>query len=170
MTVSRRRVLVGGGALAAAALGLPAAAQAPVEIVMEGTADGGRVWFNPAGVHIQPGQTVRWVNRDKGNSHTATAYAAAAGRPQRIPEGAEAWDSGYLLPDESFEVTLTTEGAYDYYCVPHEHAGMVGRIVVGSPPPGEPYAPATGEPLPDAALTAFPQVSDILAAGEVRRE
>jgi hypothetical protein len=33
----------------------------------------------------------------------------------------------------SFEVTLTVEGVYDYYCTTHEMAGMVGRIIVGQP-------------------------------------
>ena len=46
------------------------------------------------------------------------------------------------MPGESFAVELTEPGVYDYYCIPHEHAGMVGRIVVGGPgarrraPPG----------------------------------
>ena len=28
---------------------------------------------------------------------------------------------------------LTVEGVYDYFCAPHEMAGMVGRIIVGRP-------------------------------------
>ena len=38
-----------------------------------------------------------------------------------------------LLPGEHFEVTLTAERVYDYTRVPHEHAGMVGRLIVGQP-------------------------------------
>ena len=49
-----------------------------------------------------------------------------------FPTAAKPWNSDYLLPDETFSVTLTEKGVYDYYCVPHEHAGMVGRIVVGA--------------------------------------
>ena len=30
-------------------------------------------------------------------------------------------------------MTLDRPGVYDYYCQPHEMAGMVGRIVVGEP-------------------------------------
>ena len=37
---------------------------------MRGEADGSHVWFDPIGVHLKPGQTVRWTNRDPGNSHT----------------------------------------------------------------------------------------------------
>ena len=28
---------------------------------------------------------------------------------------------------------FTVTGVYDYFCIPHEEAGMVGRIIVGSP-------------------------------------
>ena len=42
--------------------------------------------------------------------------------------------SGYLVePGDRFEVTLTVPGVYDYFCTPHEAAGMVGRIIVGQP-------------------------------------
>ena len=41
------------------------------------------------------------------------------------------------MPGESFEVELTEPGVYDYFCIPHEHAGMVGRIVVGGPGPDD---------------------------------
>ena len=101
---------------------------------MRGKADGSHVWFDPIGLHVQPGQTVRWTNRDPGNSHTVTSYHPDIfERPLRIPAGAKPWNSDYLLPNESFSQTFTVEGVYDYYCVPHEHAGMVGRIVVGAP-------------------------------------
>jgi len=49
----------------------------------------------------------------------------------RIPEAAQLWDSKYLLPAHTFEITLTMGGVYDYFCLPHEIAGMVGRIIVG---------------------------------------
>ena len=63
------------------------------------------------------------------------------------------------------------QGVYDYYCVPHEHAGMVGRIVVGKPPAKELAISADPEltPLPEAALQGFPSVEQIMAEGIVRR-
>ena len=172
--VSRRNFLrIGGGLLAGlAAPQLPLAAEA-VDIRMQGNTDGSHVWFDPVGLRIRPGQTIRWINLDPGNSHTATAYHPKNfERPQRIPEGAEPWDSDYLLPDESFSVTLTVEGVYDFYCVPHEHAGMVGRIIVGQPdrsPAADPSGQATGgEPIPEIALRAFPSVNEIMRQGVVR--
>ena len=138
---------------------------------MQGNADGSNVWFDPVGIHIEPGHTITWINLDPGNSHTATAYHPTnASRPLRIPWGAEAWDSDYLLPDETFSLALTVEGVYDFFCVPHEHAGMVGRIVVGRPGNAEPEVSRDGaEPIPEIALSAFPTVDEIIRQRLVRR-
>jgi plastocyanin len=171
--ISRRWILRTGGGLTAALLFGPKTVRAadPIEIVMGGRPDGSHVWFDPIGLHVEPGQTVRWVNRDAGNSHTATAYHPDNfGRPRRIPSAANPWDSDYLLPGESFSITLTKPGVYDYYCVPHEHAGMVGRIIVGAPEaPGWTNEPLSDGDLPDAALRAFPTVAEIISKGLVRR-
>ncbi|AHG48908.1 hypothetical protein RLEG12_08190 (plasmid) [Rhizobium leguminosarum bv. trifolii CB782] len=174
MTVARRNVLaLGGGLLAALSLSRhDVRAQEVVEIRMQGRADGSHVWFDPIGVLIKPGQMIRWINQNPGNSHTTTAYHPANfGKPLRIPEAANSWDSDYLLPDESFSVTFTEQGVYDYYCIPHEHAGMVGRIIVGKPEAHgswmESVAASSG--LPDEALKAFPMVEEIMAKRIVRR-
>lgn len=174
MILDRRQFLVlGGGGLAA--LSTPSILRAAVTAVIEmrGTARGERVWFSIPGLLVEPGSTVRFVNRDLGNSHTATAYHPEIfGRLQRIPEGAAPWDSGFLLPDETFEVTLMAPGVHDYYCVPHEQAGMVGRIVVGRPDREAGWqgpAPLTDD-LPEAAAAAFPSVEEILAEGQVLQE
>ena len=139
---------------------------------MSGTSRGEHVWFRPKGLAVSAGTTLRFVNRDPGNSHTATAYHPDLfGRPRRIPGAATPWDSGFLLPDETFEVTLEELGVYDYYCQPHEMAGMVGRVVVGEPgDAGWEDEAATSSDLPAAALAAFPPVEDILASGRVDAE
>lgn len=174
MRVARREVLGLGGGLAAV-LSLAQRdvwAEEVVEIRMHGRADGSHVWFDPIGVLIKPGQMVRWTNFNPGNSHTTTAYHPANfGRPLRIPESAKSWDSDYLLPDESFSVTFTEQGVYDYYCVPHEQAGMVGRIIVRGPDAhrGGMEAVAASSGLPDEALKAFPTVEEIMAKRTVRR-
>ena len=168
---SRRHVLrIGGGLLAGfATLRLPLAAE-PAEIRMRGNADGSDVWFDPVGIHIEPGRAVRWINLDPGNSHTATAYHPAnVDRPHRIPQGAEPWSSDYLLPNETFSVTLTVEGVYDYFCIPHEHAGMVGRIVVGRRGDAMLQEDAGTQRIPEIAQRALPSVDAILRRGVVRR-
>jgi plastocyanin len=160
----RRRTFLAG---AAAALALPARADGPVDIALQGDPGGAHVWFDPAGLLVRPGTTVRWTNRDPGNAHTSTAYHPANfDRPRRIPPTARPWNSDYLMPGEAFEIMLTAPGVYDFYCIPHEHAGMVGRIVVGAVP-----ADWRGWPdgdLPAAALAGFPDARTIVAEGAVR--
>ncbi|WP_244614968.1 plastocyanin/azurin family copper-binding protein [Pukyongiella litopenaei] len=151
----------------------PALHSAQVETIeMRGTARGERVWFAPIGLAVTPGATLRFVNRDPANSHTATSYHPDIfDRQRRIPEGATAWDSGFLLPDDSFEVTLIVPGVYDYYCIPHEMAGMVGRIVVGQPSDPEWEGRAEdSDDLDPEALAGFPSVEDIIARGRIIRE
>src|SRR5574337_719808 len=94
---TRRGLLKGGGCLAAALL-LPAArtmAEDVVVIRMKSDPQGSRVGFDPIGVLVKPGQTIRWVC--DANVHTATAYHPKnANHSLRIPEAAASWDSGYL--------------------------------------------------------------------------
>jgi plastocyanin len=172
--ISRRDILrIGGGLLAGLASPWHLLAAEAVEIRMQGNRDGSHVWFDPIGLHIRPGRTIRWINLDAGNSHTVTAYHPTNfERPLRIPEAAEPWDSDYLLPNEMFSVTLTVEGVYDFFCVPHEHAGMVGRIIVGQPDRSLATSLSAqavgGEPIPEIALRTFPSVDEIMRRGVVR--
>lgn len=179
MRLQRREILQwGGGLLATLAVpsGLPRAHQMAeagiVEIKMTGRPDGSMVWFDPIGLRIGPGQTVRWTNADAGNAHSATAYHPSLfGHAQRIPSDAKPWDSGYLLENESFSVTLTEPGVYDYYCMPHEHAGMVGRIIVGTPPATGWWnsdVPSATVAVPEIALKSFASVDEIMRSGVVR--
>lgn len=172
MNASRRTMLWAGGSfLAGLATPVQARSGPVVEILMQGNAQGSDVWFDPIGIHVEPGQTIRWINRDPGNAHTATAYHPQNfDRARRIPEGAASWDSDYLLPGESFSIVLKVEGVYDYYCIPHEHAGMVGRIIVGrAGTPGAIMSSADdAAPIPSIALQNFPSVEEILGKGVVR--
>lgn len=149
-----------------------------IQILMKSDPTGARVWFDPIGIHIAPGQTVRWTAAE--NVHTTTAY-----HPQndnhslRIPETARPWDSGYLVnPGDHFDVTFTVNGVYDYYCIPHEMAGMVGRIIVGKPggPGTLPYNYFNGRPgttgwksVPEAAQKEFPSIERIMSERIVHR-
>lgn len=173
MTLTRRSMMaLGGGSLVFLAAARLTVAAGPLLVEMRGTARGERVWFTPVGLALEPGTTVRFVNRDRVNSHTATAYHPDNfGRPLRIPPEAGPWDSGFLLPNETFEVTLHQPGVYDFYCIPHEMAGMAGRFVVGRPTDaGWVGAAGSSGDLPEAALRAFPDVGDILAAGRIEPE
>ena len=155
----------------------PLPQQEVVTIRMIQSADGSQVYFDPVGVHIAPGQKVRWVQES--GYHSTTAYHPSNDNHElRIPEDAEPWDSGILqthAPDKgsTFEYTFLKEGVYDYFCRPHEAARMVGRIVVGRPlegPGTRPfnYAPEKSwKPVPSAAQKSFPSVSRILEKGVI---
>lgn len=178
--MDRRRFLWLGGA-AAAGLALPRlpgraglAAPLPTPVIrMWSDATGAEVGFDASGLAVSPGTTVRWVLHS--GVHSTTAYHADLhGRSTRIPSGARAWDSGILTRSgAAFEVTLEVPGVYDYYCLPHEAAGMVGRIVVGRPgedfdrPAYERTDPRSDGPLPTAARHAFPPVDRIVRDGRV---
>lgn len=84
----------------------------------------GNNYFDPVGLYVEPGTTIRF--EIEAGTHSATAYE------DRIPSEATPFDSGTMSQGE-FEYTFETPGTYDYYCIPHESMGMVGRIVVGEP-------------------------------------
>lgn len=140
--------------------------------------DGSEVYFDPVGLHIQPGDTVRWVQVN--GYHSVTAYAPSNGNHElRIPDGAKPWDSGILLGElpakgSTFEHAFPVQGVYDYFCQPHEVAGMVGRIVVGAPGAGPGTLPFGYAPdkhwraVPPAAQRTFPAVSRIMQEGSMR--
>jgi plastocyanin len=192
VTRASRREFLKAGSLTVAGFGLlptrrataspferpPSRRSAPNLEIIEMRSDtlGSRVWFDPVGLYVEPGTTVRWLVLE--NVHTTAAYHPRNDRhPLRIPEGALPWDSGFLVDQgDRFEVTLTIPGVYDYYCAPHEAAGMVGRIVVGTPlgPGIEPFDYWVGRPgtnnwrhVPSLARETFPCVARILTERRV---
>lgn len=72
--------------------------------------------FAPDTLRIEPGTSVRWVNRDP-VGHTSTADDGA-------------WESPLLGPGESFVQRFDQEGTYAYHCTPHPF--MRGVVVVRS--------------------------------------
>jgi plastocyanin len=161
--LSRRRIMQAGGGLLLLGLAYPRLAPAGdvIDIELAGSGDGSHVWFSPRGLLIKRGQTIRWVNTEAGNVHTTTAYHPSnQSKPLRMPEGAKPWNSGYLMPGESFSVTFDTPGVYDYFCVPHEQAGMVGRIIVDAPDSdAQARIQSSDAKLPDAAREGFASAS-----------
>ena len=178
--IVRRRFLQAGG-LWLAGLAAPRVGRAATvtEIRMRSDPRGEHVGFDPVGLLLQAGTTVRWVMDSPGNPHTTTAYHPKnANHSLRIPENAAPWDSGFLVnPGDRFEVTFPKEGVYDYFCLPHEGAGMVGRLIVGRPagPGTQPFDYFVGKPgtaqwiaVPEAARGTFPSVASIMADKVVR--
>lgn len=97
--------------------------------------------FRPTTFETAVGETVTWYNNNS-RAHTVTAYQRS------LPDGAAYFASGgfdgekaardgyanglegSILTGEYYSHTFEVPGTYDYFCIPHERAGMVGEIVV----------------------------------------
>jgi plastocyanin len=128
---------------------------------------GGDFRFDPVGLAVSPGDTVRWLNM--GDFHTTTAFhpdnadLVAPDVPLRIPEGADPWHSGMLgmTAGTQFEHTVRVPGVYDYFCQPHYSFGMVGRLVATGPDGGTPEARPLSE-LNEASREQMPAVETVV--------
>jgi plastocyanin len=114
--------------------------------------------FQPEIKELAAGDTVRF-NCIEGE-HTATLYHPDNGEVRRAPTGAEAFDSGLLQQGESFDVTITTPGVYDYFSDPQEDQGMVGSLIVGDN--ADPNQAGLSDPVdvPQAAATALTDLNE----------
>jgi plastocyanin len=170
-----RRDFIAAGGLAIAGFAGPRVSRAAgiIEIHMRNDASRVKSWFDPVGVHIMPGQTVRWI-LDMDVHSSAAYHPKNAMHSLRIPEHATPWDSRLLITRGAhFDHTFTVEGVYDYFCLPHENDGMVGRIIVGEPGHGPgtlPFDYFKGKPgtqgwlpVPAIARKMFPSVQTIMA-------
>lgn len=137
--MNRRRFLAGlGGATAigvAGCLSGGSGGSGDYDVGMSSTA------FEPASLEVAAGETVLWRNTNT-RAHTVTAYE------EQIPADAEYFASGgydseqaardaffdsfggSIASREEYEHTFDAPGEYQYFCVPHEKAGMVGSITV----------------------------------------
>jgi plastocyanin len=176
MMIGRRTLLASGGLRLA---GMAHADSPVIDIAMNSNEDGSKVWYNPIGLLVQPGTALRWMIM--ANVHATAAYHPDNDNHSlRIPENAKTWNSDFLVnPGDHFEMTLTESGVYDYFCTPHEQAGMGGRIIVTSAGgPGtlsfdyfKSMTPTPGwQDVPEAAQQNFPSIEKILKDGIVRLE
>jgi len=123
--------------------------------------------YDPDSLTVAPGDTVVWENvGDQG--HSVTAYEDS------IPDAAEYWasggfdseqaardayspsggieDAGNVPGGESWSRTFDTEGTHEYFCIPHEGAGMVGEIEVDPDAGSDGGSGGGGAPaIPDGA-------------------
>lgn len=129
----------------------PAARTHTVRMLQQGSA----YKYDPAGLRIQPGDTVRWLNVS-GFPHNVQFWA------NRIPAGAQAALNRnmarrmgdlagpmMLRANETYTIVFAgvPEGTYDYFCLPHLALGMKATLIVGRP--GGPGSTINdGEPTP----------------------
>ena len=121
-------------------------------------------YFDPAGLFIEKGETIRWVGGDQGPTVTAF-HPSNYNHELRIPEDAKPFHSGNIMRHgryRFFELTFDVEGTYDYFAQTFEPVGMVGRIVVGRPGgPAEMYPPGYGGR--EGRAPVFPAQAKLLA-------
>ena len=88
--------------------------------------------FVPTEIAIKAGDTVEWRNIGS-IPHTVTADPGRApnSRNVELPDGAEAFDSGWVMGGQSFLYTFSEPGLYRYICLPHEQVRMLGTMIVG---------------------------------------
>ncbi len=99
--------------------------------------------FTPTVLHIQPGESVTWVNRDL-EAHMVSGANVAWGNYDNIAQG------------QSVTHQFKTAGAYPYYCFLHN--GMIGAIIVGDgASPGSASALGSVITAPVAATTSSEQ-------------
>ncbi|MFB6155900.1 MAG: hypothetical protein ABEJ22_08385 [Haloferacaceae archaeon] len=111
--------------------------------------------YQPTGIHVQPGDVVKWVFTFP--DHNVVPYHPAFGMRRRGPTGVTAFSSPLLGwrpetigPDQidppgegnagqggrepepsTWLYAFETPGVYDILCSPHEEFGMAMRVVVG---------------------------------------
>ena len=88
--------------------------------------------FVPTEITINAGDTVEWRNIGS-IPHTVTADPgrAPSSKNVELPDGAEPFDSGWVMGGQWFRYTFSKPGIYRYVCLPHERARMVGSVIVG---------------------------------------
>lgn len=137
-----------------------------------GTLNGDVMQFFPASTSVKTGDTIRWTN-DGHTPHTVTFGVPPAGlfeqyggdvfavppqKPATTFNGSGFWHSGIVgagYPDgQTFEMTFSSVGSFNYVCLLHADQGMVGSVTVAqaaSPStPTAPLPPNTGSGLSDS--------------------
>jgi len=93
-------------------------------------------FFSPANVTVEPGTTVTWVN--EGNvPHTVTSDDGQ-------------FDSGVLMPGDSYTVMFKGQGTITYHCA--IHPSMTGSVTVGTPMGSSSGQPMMGQPAGMAGM------------------
>ncbi|MEJ8308374.1 pseudoazurin [Agrobacterium larrymoorei] len=123
------------------------------EVRMLNQGEKGSMVFEPDYLHLQPGDTVKFIATHK--SHNVATIDGM------VPEGAKGF-KGKI--NEEIEVTFEREGFYGIKCSPHFGMGMVMLIKVGEASLPESYRGVT---LP---ARAKPRLDDLFAKAEADQD
>jgi plastocyanin len=91
-------------------------------------ADSRGFFFDPAGIHVQPGDVVLFSAETP--DHAVAAYHERHGRQNRVPDSVPPIASPQVPVGGSWRYRFEKPGVYDCYCPPHQTLGMVWRVVV----------------------------------------
>ena len=116
----------------------PVAAKEHQVLMLNKGSDGKLMVFEPAFIRIAPGDSVKFIAKDKGHNAETVSGMTPAGGPTF---------KGKF--NEEISVKFTKEGLYGYKCLPHTGMGMVGLIQVGK---------AVNKPQAAAAANALPGI------------
>ncbi len=155
--ITATAILRAGVVIAAVALLLAPQATIPVWAATSTVTIGDQL--DPAQLTITPGSTVTWIN-ESGNRHR-----------MRSTSGPTEFDSGDLDPGESFSVTFSVLGTWQYRDERNDDlSNFWGTITVAEAPTPRPDptpTPRPGTTAPPAGATPVPPPGDILMAGRV---
>lgn len=145
--------------VSAALLLVPAAAVTAATVKVEMGRESATVQFDisfPGTTYVHVGDSVTFTNAAKFVPHTVTFMGGAAPGPDFVPEaptkpsgvsynGKGLLNSGFLLPGQSYTITFSETGVFDYACFLHPL--MKGSVVVlpaGAPIPAAEQQAAVG--------------------------
>ncbi|MGQ4555491.1 plastocyanin/azurin family copper-binding protein [Halobellus sp. GM3] len=173
--LTRRSLLrTAAGASAAAAVSGTATAQAGQTHTVEMTDE---LVFDPDEIAVAPGDTIVWENVGA-IGHSVTAYEddipeeadyfASGGfeaeQPARSAYSAGDPESGDVVGGASYEHTFEVEGTYEYFCIPHESAGMLGTVEVAAGGASDDGGGQVAPAVPDVAKTILVAATGALLA------
>ena len=108
-----------------ASLFLASSAMAGSLVKMGG--DDGSLVFSPSSLSVAAGETVTFKN-NAGFPYNVVFDEDAV--PGGISADSLSHEEYFNSPGETYDITFSKAGTYEYYCEPHQGAGMAGKIVV----------------------------------------
>jgi len=123
-------------------------------------------YFDPPGLRLEPGDRVAWIMLQDtlADGHSASAYHPGNDKVLRVPEGAGNWSTPLIIENGVWgEYIFQAIGVHDYFCIPHETEGMVGRVIVTEA--SGPGADETNHGISAAGQSSIPTISEIMGPG-----
>ena len=87
--------------------------------MMNKDGSGRKMVYSQELVHIDAGDTVKWIPTSKGHNVEIVAAPEGFDIPKKSKNGKEV------------SIEFTVPGIYYYWCTPHKGMGMIGLVIVG---------------------------------------